>query len=274
MTRTRMSDGRIICIGGEHEDSYDPDFCIYNDVTVLMPELGCDDVTEGTGSVEIYGYPRDVFEPTDFHTATLVDDKIYIIGCLGYQDRRVTTCTPIYELDTNSYRIEPVQTSGAAPGWIYKHHASYDAEQNVIAVRGGSIWSVEDNSEIKHFGAYRLYLEDMRWEVISEAEQHRKFLLKGINDFRNDFDEPSQSAFVIASIKSRPLEPEDQGIMVYWLDVQGVRFQFRVWVDEIHTIVEGDLPPRTIDEVLDEVRSNLLAESGFEWKVEEVDGFE
>ncbi len=30
VTRTELSDGRIICIGGEHKDRYDPDFCIYN----------------------------------------------------------------------------------------------------------------------------------------------------------------------------------------------------------------------------------------------------
>ena len=29
-TRTKLPDGRIVCIGGEHEDHYDPDFCIYN----------------------------------------------------------------------------------------------------------------------------------------------------------------------------------------------------------------------------------------------------
>jgi ankyrin repeat protein len=31
---TFLSDGRIVLIGGEHEDFYDPDFCIYNDVFV------------------------------------------------------------------------------------------------------------------------------------------------------------------------------------------------------------------------------------------------
>lgn len=29
-TRTKLPDGRIVCIGGEHEDPYDPDFYIYN----------------------------------------------------------------------------------------------------------------------------------------------------------------------------------------------------------------------------------------------------
>lgn len=29
-TRTKLPDGRVVCIAGEHEDGYDPDFCIYN----------------------------------------------------------------------------------------------------------------------------------------------------------------------------------------------------------------------------------------------------
>ncbi len=71
---TILDDGRIIEIAGEHEDHYDPDFCIYNDVTEFKPD----------GSIRIFGYPEHVFRPTDFHTATLVDGFILIIGCLGY----------------------------------------------------------------------------------------------------------------------------------------------------------------------------------------------
>lgn len=36
-TRTRLPDGRIVCIGGEHEDVYDPDFCIYNGKSFHTP---------------------------------------------------------------------------------------------------------------------------------------------------------------------------------------------------------------------------------------------
>jgi hypothetical protein len=71
---TILGDGRIVQIGGEHEDHYMPDFCIYNDVFLH----GLD------GSLVIYGYPEDVFPPTDFHTATLLGDFIYVIGSLGY----------------------------------------------------------------------------------------------------------------------------------------------------------------------------------------------
>jgi hypothetical protein len=58
-TSTPLPDGRIIHIAGEHEDHYDADFCIYNDVVVEYPG----------GRREFYLYPKDVFPPTDFHTA-------------------------------------------------------------------------------------------------------------------------------------------------------------------------------------------------------------
>jgi hypothetical protein len=60
---------------GEHEDHYDPDFFIHNDVVVRTPD----------GEVAIYGYPTEVFLPTDFHTATLLPASIVLIGSLGYR---------------------------------------------------------------------------------------------------------------------------------------------------------------------------------------------
>jgi hypothetical protein len=71
----QLPDGRVVHIAGEHEDYYDPDFYIYNDVVVQHTD----------GHVEIFGYPREVFPPTDFHSATLVDNRIVIIGTSGIQ---------------------------------------------------------------------------------------------------------------------------------------------------------------------------------------------
>lgn len=99
--QVEMADGRIITIAGEHEDFYDPDFCIYNDVVVQQGD-----------DVEIYGYPRSVFPPTDFHTATLVGANIVIIGSLGYPEERSPSPTPVFRLDTADYRIEGVETKG------------------------------------------------------------------------------------------------------------------------------------------------------------------
>lgn len=124
---TIVPDGRIIDIGGEHEDWYDPDFCIYNDVTVF----------DGKGGVAIYSYPAADFPPTDFHTATLIGDAIYIVGCLGYQRERRPGTTPVYRLDLATYRITAVTTKGECPGWIYKHKARAIGA-DAIAVSGGS----------------------------------------------------------------------------------------------------------------------------------------
>jgi hypothetical protein len=146
---TELPDGRIIEIGGEHEDSYDPDFCIYNDVVVH----------DGQGNFQIFGYPQAVFPPTDFHTATLVGDYIYIIGRLGYYQSRTYHQTPVYRLDCRSYQIEPVVTTNS-PGWIYKHRAEY-LESGVIVVCGGSIEDAKESKEnsIK----YRLDLKSLVW---------------------------------------------------------------------------------------------------------------
>ena len=77
-TSTRLPDGRVVHIGGEHEDWYDPDFCIYNDVVVEHRD----------GRLEFCLYPKRVFPPTDFHTATLVGNAIILIGSVGYRDLR------------------------------------------------------------------------------------------------------------------------------------------------------------------------------------------
>jgi hypothetical protein len=104
-SRTELPDGRLVCVAGEHEDYYDPDFHIYNDVVVFDPD----------GTVAIYGYPRDVFPPTDFHTASLDGDRLVIVGSIGYPQDRVPGQTPVYSLDLATYRIDRLETAGQAP---------------------------------------------------------------------------------------------------------------------------------------------------------------
>lgn len=150
---TELPDGRVIEIGGEHEDSYDEDFCIYNDVIVH----------HGDGTFDLYGYPREIFPPTDFHTATLVNGFIYIIGSLGYWGERQYGTTPVYRLDVETLAIEPVVTRGELPGWISRHRARLVG--NTIEVAGGKVCrqvdgeeSYEDNPD-----RYVLDLSSMTW---------------------------------------------------------------------------------------------------------------
>lgn len=125
---TRLPDGRYVEIAGEHEDYYDPDFCIYNDVVVHR----------GQGQFDLYGYPEHVFPPTDFHSATLIWPHIYLIGNLGYVDERRPGETPVYRLSCESWSIERLDCSGQAPGWIHGHRAEL-REDGTILIRGGEI---------------------------------------------------------------------------------------------------------------------------------------
>jgi WG containing repeat len=155
---TPLPDGRVIAIAGEHEDYYDPDFWIYNDVVVY----------DEWGDFQIYGYPKDVFPPTDFHTATWVDGWIYIIGNIGYQDDRIVGKTPVYRLNCTTfeilhgrgYAIEPVITTGECPGWISRHRAVVRDRQ--IHISGGRVWTSEQDL-IDERSEYILDLNECCW---------------------------------------------------------------------------------------------------------------
>jgi ankyrin repeat protein len=151
---TFLPDGRIVQIAGEHEDHYDPDFCIYNDVFVH----GSD------GSIAIFGYPEAVFPPTDFHTATLVDGGIYVIGSLGYEGARRYGQTPAHRLDVNTLRIERLDTNGEGPGWIYEHRAVRTGPSE-IRVCGGKVATEAGAGEAhkENVDAFLLDLTRLMW---------------------------------------------------------------------------------------------------------------
>ena len=154
---TPLEDGRFVQVGGEHEDFYDPDFCIYNDVVIH----------DGQGGFKILGYPKDVFPPTDFHTATLVGDAIFIVGCLGYVNQRETGQTPVYRLTLETWEIDSVMTSGSVPSWLHRHRATYDARRNVILVEGGNVLVTKGRDEpeiVPNEERYGLDLVSFRWK--------------------------------------------------------------------------------------------------------------
>jgi ankyrin repeat protein len=152
-TTTELPDGRVVQIGGEHEDFYDADFCIYNDVFVH----GVD------GEIQIFGYPEDVFPPTDFHTATLVGEHIYVIGSLGYQGTREFDETPVFRLDTESMHMERLPTTGSAPGWIYKHRSDL-IDATTIRVTGGfCVNDANDLSQVANTAEFFLDLATLHW---------------------------------------------------------------------------------------------------------------
>jgi ankyrin repeat protein len=151
---TLLPDGRAVQIGGEHEDFYDPDFCIYNDVFFHGPDA----------SVAIYGYPESVFPPTDFHTATQIGDFIYVIGSLGYQGTRRYGETPVYRLDVHTSRMDRLDSDGEAPGWIYRHRA-VAVHPHGIRVWGGTVVRRGSGGEAHepNLGSFVLDLDRLIW---------------------------------------------------------------------------------------------------------------
>jgi hypothetical protein len=151
---TFLPDGRVLQVGGEHEDSYMKDFCIYNDV--FLHELD--------GTIRIFGYPESVFPPTDFHTATLVGGDIFIIGSAGYEGMRQYGVTPVYRLSTKTLRMDAVEARGDAPGWIYNHRAIRHTEDEIRIFAGTRVtWDGKRETDNNNEQSFILYVKRLIW---------------------------------------------------------------------------------------------------------------
>jgi hypothetical protein len=150
---TRLEDGRWVQIGGEHEDGYMREFVIFNDVVVHMPG----------GSTRVFFYPTSTFPPTDFHTATLVGDSIWIIGGLGYLGERQAGKTAVHRLDLNDFSIHKIETSGQLPGWVNRHQATLTKDG--VCISGGKTEpGYKDNT-----ATFLLNLDTLVWEEQSKT---------------------------------------------------------------------------------------------------------
>jgi hypothetical protein len=157
-TETRLPDGRTLLVAGEHEDHYDPDFYIYNDVIVL----GSDD------SIDIYGYPEEDFPPTDFHTASLVAGDLVLVGNLGYPRQRVAGTTQVLVLDPQTLRVRQIRSVGQLPGWISQHTAEVAGTDLVI--RGGTFF---DEPVCENIDDWKLDTRSWRWQRLTDRQWTR-----------------------------------------------------------------------------------------------------
>lgn len=142
-THTIFEDRTVISVAGEHEDHYDPDFVIYNDVVLWS----------ASGVVRLFQYPREVFPPTDYHTTTWLWDEektsrpwpstgghLAIVGNLGYVQDRRPGHTPVYALDLEDLSIAEHRCGGDAPGWISRHRATWLPGRRFL-IEGGMVWT-------------------------------------------------------------------------------------------------------------------------------------
>lgn len=150
---TRLEDGRWVQVGGEHEDSYMREFVIFNDVVVHTPGA----------PPRVFFYPTSVFPPTDFHTATLVGDSIWIIGGLGYAEDREITATAVYRLDLADFSIHKIGTTGQLPSCIHRHRAKLTSDG--ICISGGKVEPGYRDNE----ATFLLNIETLCWNDVSSS---------------------------------------------------------------------------------------------------------
>ena len=138
--------------------SDDPDFCIYNDVMVQY----------AGGRREFFLYPKNIFPPTDFHTATLVGSKIFLIGSASYGDLRRPGETQVLTLDIHSLRIERVATTGEGPGWLSRHIAEKIGETRIL-VAGGEVRTADACAP--NNGVFELDLATTTWRRMEHGDE-------------------------------------------------------------------------------------------------------
>jgi hypothetical protein len=119
-------------------------------------------------NITIYGYPVDVFPPTDFHTATYFRDPtsgneyIFIIGGLGYPHSASRERTDIYRLDLGDFNMQRLETTGTKPpGGTDQHNAQL--------VHGGNSAEPAIRVTNKHGKVFTLFINKLVWTLHGSA---------------------------------------------------------------------------------------------------------
>lgn len=282
-SETPLPDGRVVHIAGEHEDHYDPDFHIYNDVIVIGHD----------GAIAIYGYSREVFPPTDFHTATLIGDAIYIVGCLGYPEQRVKGSTPVFRLALDTVVITPVTTSGEAPGWIHGHTAELADDGETIVIRGGEVWLGEERSMQENIDTWLLNTASGSWSRLTALDWQRFTLRRKdrkpnrLWDTRQELWNRDHASLGLQSYWRHPEEPDFGALeALYRLDamapaleegddynvfvtvIDGVKVRFKEDTYSVQAIVEGKLSDTRLEQLQRTTLATLEKLDASEWEME------
>jgi hypothetical protein len=276
---TTLSDGTTIVIAGEHEDHYDPDFFIYNDVVIARPN----------GEIEILGYPEDHFPPTDFHSATLIDGELILIGNLSYSLQRQIGETQVFTYGIATKRFRRIVTSGEAPGWISRHEARLD-ERNGIIVQGGKIDHGPDHGGyLENFDSWRLNLDDWSWERLTYQPVGRWEFVREDGDACQLFPKRMARMTQLVGISGGrpdtlefdgelldrlydPLVPHEAVVDHDWSErtryvIDGVPLHFNEETRSILLTVVGGLPTAMMDNYVNAVRDRLAELEGVNYIV-------
>ena len=287
MSQTTLPDGRVVYVGGEHEDHYDPDFYIYNDVIVIDPD----------GTIHIRGYSRAQFAATDFHSATLVGNSILIIGCLGYPADRIAGVTPVYRLSLDTWCIERVATDGQSPGWLHRHTAELSEDGHSVVITGGTCWVGTNRSMFENIDSWSLNISSGHWSRLTSLDWQqwsmhridRKFNRlwdlrralwshdnphSGISHDWKFEDAPNfaelAKLYRIDDNAPPPTEGDEGG--EYNVVVDGITVRFTESMFSVDVLVKGRLSQERLKELQDRTLATLAKLDGVAWEVEPIVG--
>ncbi|MGH1340264.1 MAG: hypothetical protein ACRBN8_01840 [Nannocystales bacterium] len=279
-TETLLPDGRTVYVAGEHEDYYDPNFYIYNDVVIAEPD----------GAIDIFGYPATDFPPTDFHTATLVGSTIILIGNLGYPEDRVAGTTQVLAFELGSKRVRTLHPSGDVPGWVSSHKA--ERVDSAIVVREGTFYEEEICEIIDEWSLDTIRwvwtrLTDRQWPTIrlaradqtsnrlfdveqfayySRLTEDNRFKQGGLASCLETLgDTPDLTLFESRyrpSMEHEVLTNADEDsdeFGIHRISVEGVVVRFNEGQLDVTMTVEGTLPETTAQGLADELERKLAA---------------
>jgi hypothetical protein len=285
---SELPDGRVLCVAGEHEDFYDADFFIYNDVILRHPD----------GRIEIFGYPREIFPPTDFHSATLVGNRLILIGNLGYPEDRRPHETPVFALDLTTFAFAPVSTSGGNPGWIHGHTASLSADRQSLLVHGGKLDPGGPGRSLpENIDDWRLDLVSWTWKRLTRRDWPRWEFARADGranhlweieqaawarqvgwekDFQDQMDKLETRLGVrpdldlLAALFHPPLDHEalpggDEEYNTFRRKIGGVTVRYVVDMNSVTMTVEGSLSAEHVSSLASDLRDKLSRLEGVDF---------
>ncbi|MDM1757874.1 hypothetical protein HX127_09895 [Acinetobacter sp. 256-1] len=160
----------------DHKDYYEPDFPIYNDVTIKYFDQNL------KFSYEIWNYPEAQFPPVYAHS-TVYNEKtnaVYITGGLGTGERQCKNITEIYQLDLDTKDIQKIEALGESPPCLH-YHQSEICDHVLIAMKEGNI--LKNGIEIKNLYVWYFNLQTKTW-LAQESEQYHHWLITPVQGSR------------------------------------------------------------------------------------------
>lgn len=275
---SELENGSKIYIGGAYEDYYTAQFHVYNDVVV-----------EGVdGRIQIYGYPTDVFPPTDYHSATVVGRNLYIVGNGWRGPEHASVGVPVYTLNLENFSIRSIPSNGDVPIGLRGHDADLSECGESVLFRGGSIshpnWSSVDNID-----TWELSLKSGTWSRLTKKPWPRRVMFRKewapnrLRDigliawatdtgrwskwdlekkaiFESEGHLPDLDLFKVRYSPPVPhirLEEDKDEFRVYRISINGTTIVYREENDGVYITIEGELPANMTEVIFSDARRKL-----------------